>query len=223
MRYIIYIFASRLPCLTRPPASAFHRLQAAATAGFGDGSAAAPCFSRCASGEIPAVHAEEQLSSSDWPSLVDTAAPGAGLPLLGAWLKRHTAESTPAPAASHTTTPAAPAASQHLDCSADAEDVQPRPVARYVSPARRACASTTILSGCRLVQSRPAAPAPTPKPAPFVPPQRRTPAQQTAAQEAGRPGKLCAWPLLTAGPCTAPCSAAAEAPRPAYLIALRGC
>lgn len=156
------------------------------------------------SSRISAVHADAALA--------DLAAPTAFPPLprlravapatlAGAWALRQQA-AAPAPA-----------------LSADAEDVAPRPpvatAAPYVLPARRQGAPAAILAGCALAY--PALAQPAQRPAPYVAPHRRTTEQQVAAAEAGRPGRICAFPSLTAGPLPQP---AAEAPLPLYRLAL---
>ena len=104
--------------------------------------------------------------------------------------------------------------------SADAEDVAPRlpavPSATpYLPPARREGATTAVLAGCALAYPAPAQPAQ--QPAAYVPPHRRTAEQQAAVAEAGRPGRPCPFPYLSAGPLTQP---AVEAPWPLYRLAL---
>ena len=120
--------------------------------------------------------------------------------LIGAWAERQRA-AAPAPA-----------------LSADAEDVAPRlpaaPTAPYILPARREGATPATLVGCALAY--PTAAQPALCPARYVPPHRRTAEQQAAAAEAGRPGRICAYPCLTAGPMP---QSRAEAPLPLYRLA----
>ncbi len=123
--------------------------------------------------------------------------------LAGAWAARQQA-------AASCTAAAAP-----RGVSEDAEDVAPRLPAAYLPPARREGATATILAGCALAYPAPAQPAQ--RPAAYVPPHRGTAEQQAAVAEAGRPGRICAWPYLTAGPLPQP---AAEAPLPLYRLAL---
>ena len=124
--------------------------------------------------------------------------------LSGPWAARQQVAAAPAPA-----------------LSADAEDVAPRlPAASatpYILPARREGATPAILAGCALAYPTAAQPQPAACPAPYVPPHCRTIKQQAAAAEAGRPGRICAFPCLTAGPLPQP---SAEVPLPLYRLAL---
>ncbi|KAL4431199.1 hypothetical protein ABPG75_006455 [Micractinium tetrahymenae] len=54
--------------------------------------------------------------------------------------------------------------------------------------------------------------------APYKVPLRRSREEQAAAEEAGRPGRLCPWPLLAAGP-QLPAAAWPAAPQLSYLLA----
>jgi hypothetical protein len=116
---------------------------------------------------------------------------------------------------------ARPAAEDVLPCTAI---IIRAPCGAYLPPACRPGASTAILAGTCLV--RPAIPVdqlasllPPPPPPPYKLPQHRTPAEQAAAAEAGRPGRPCAFPAMTAGPL--PLSVIAVQP-PRYRLALQG-
>ena len=229
-RLPVYTLSHRSPLLLLPPP-----LQAAL---------AAP-YSRTSSFEIPALQAGLAALASPqdislWPSL-SSATPAPARALAGCWATRQPSIlPTPAPTTTTTTTTA------DCGCQADAEDVLPRyfnttpacdvpaPAAdihqaatcAYLPPARRLGASPAFLAGhvyptwsiadnCRQHQA-PAVEAP----AAYVPPQRRTPAEQAVAATAGCPGRPCAFPALTAGPLPE-----APAPLPAapmYLMALQG-
>ena len=160
---------------------------------------------------ITAVHVDAALAElaapaafPPLPSVIATTRPAT---LAGAWTMHQQA-------ASCTTVPTAP------DLSEDAEDVAPRmPTAPsaspYIPPTRREGATAAILAGCPLAYPAPAHPAQ--QPAAYVPPHRRTAEQHAATAEAGRPGRPCPFPYLTAGPLPQP---AAEAPWPLYRLAL---
>ncbi len=77
-----------------------------------------------------------------------------------------------------------------------------------------------MLEGIRLVLPPfpSATPAPPPPP-PYTVPQRRSPGEEAAAAQAGRPGCPCDFPALTAGPL--PLAVVAIQP-PLYLLALQG-
>ena len=227
-RLPVYTLSHRSPLLLLPPP-----LQAALAA----------TYSRTSSFEIPAQQAGLAALASPqdislWPSL-SSATPAPARSLAGCWATRQPSI-LPTPAPTTTTNTAA------CGCQADAEDVLPRyfnttrtcddtaPAAdmhqattsAYLPPARRLGASPASLAGhvyptwsiadicCR--HQAPAVEAP----AAYVPPQRRTPAEQAVAATAGRPGRPCAFPALTAGPLPerpAPLPAA-----PMYLMALQG-
>ena len=204
---------------------------------------AAP-YSRTPSFEIPAQHLQAGLAAlaspqdtSLWPSL-SSATPAPARALAGCWATRQ-ACILPPPVPTTTTT-------ADCGCQADAEDVLPRyfnttpacivntPAAdmheaatsTYLPPACRLGASPASLAGhvypswsiadiCRRHQA-PAVVAP----AAYVPPQRLTPAEQAVAATAGRPGRPCAFPALTAGPL--PEAPATLTAAPVYLMALQG-
>ncbi|KAL4430686.1 hypothetical protein ABPG75_005942 [Micractinium tetrahymenae] len=124
--------------------------------------------------------------------------------------------------------PSTPAAAD-APCTAFADDVAPVPATQpaakpWCIPARRLDAPALVQAGCAYDRAaitltlrdfgathscQQPLPAPTspctttianPSAKPYKVPQRRTWAEQAAAAEAGRPGRPCAWPQLTAGP-----------------------
>ena len=165
------------------------------------------------SSRITAVHVDAALAELAAPTAFPTLARVIALrpaTLAGAWATRQQA-------ASSTPVPTAPG------LSTDAEDVAPRmpaapSAAPYLPPARRESATAAVLAGYALAYPTLAQPAqPAQQPAAYVPPHRRTAEQHAAAAEAGRPGRPCPFPFLTAGPLPQP---AAEAPWPLYRLAL---
>ena len=173
----------------------------------------APALPHAASSHIGAVHVDAALAElaadAAFPPLpsVSNTRPAT---FAAAWAARQQA------AASCTAVTAAPG------LLVDAEDVAPRTPAAaattpYLPPARREGATSAVLAGCALAYPAPAQPASIQPRAAYVPPHRRTPEQQAAAAEAGRPGRPGPFPYLTAGPLPQP---PAEAPWPLYRLAL---
>ena len=173
------------------------------------------CYSRCASGAIAAVHPDAAAPALADPACFPALACGIasqGAPLTGAWARRAAAAA------------AASTASVSATLADDAEDVAARPSTAastpYLLPAKRPGASPALLIGqaypCpsidALLEQRSTTAA-----ALYIKPQRRTAEQAAAAAAAARPGLVCAWPQLVAGPQPA-CSS--EAPAPRYRLAL---
>ena len=110
----------------------------------------------------------------------------------------------------------------------DAEAVTPRPwacppAAPYAIPARRLNATLAILAGRTM--PLPALPEASTQaqsaqqPAAYVPPHRRSAEEQAVAAASARPGRLCPFPSLLAGPMP---EQPAAAPLPLYRLALLG-
>ncbi|KAL4431221.1 hypothetical protein ABPG75_006477 [Micractinium tetrahymenae] len=118
--------------------------------------------------------------------------------------------------------PAAPAPLPSLlSCLSPAAELA-APAEPYRIPARRQGAPEPTLaciscSPSKLNSATTAAANTTPA-APYKVPQRRSREEQAAVEEAGRPGRLCAWPLLAAGP-QLPAAAWPAAPQLSYLLA----
>ena len=171
---------------------------------------AAHALPHAASSRIGAVLVDAalaELAAAAFPPLpsVSSTRPAT---FAGAWAARQQAAASCA------------AAAPAPGLSADAEDVAPRthPAAAttpYLPPARREGANAAVLAGC--APACPAPAQPVEQPAAYVLPHRRTAEQQSAAAEAGHPGRRCPFPYLTAGPLPLP---AAEAPWPLYRLAL---